>query len=146
MLLETYSTNTTENMICSKALIDDQRRKAREEEERRQIHRNKQRMEMDRFLMELETAAGQILARRRPGLGTSRLTGRNKIRAFPLGNRRDSSGQAAADWCSDQQFPFISGAADWQEERFLISCYGVGGQLGPSVVCPLLCLGRVTLR
>ena len=73
MLLETYSTNTTENMICSKALIDDQRRKAREEEERRQIHRNKQRMEMDRFLMELEPLRVRSWPGAGPGLGTSRL-------------------------------------------------------------------------
>ena len=37
MLLEVYSTNTRENMICSKALIDDQRRKEKERAKKARI-------------------------------------------------------------------------------------------------------------
>lgn len=60
MLLEVYSTNTKENMICSKALIDDQQNKQKEREKTEQITKNQRRMAVDRFLMETEIlSAGQ---------------------------------------------------------------------------------------
>ncbi len=58
MLLETNSTNTTENMICSYALIQDQRRKEKEEARARRNQIRKRRMELDRFLMETEALYG----------------------------------------------------------------------------------------
>lgn len=54
MLLEVYSTNTKENMICSKALIEDQRRKEKERERKRQIAGNVRRMELNRLLVQIE--------------------------------------------------------------------------------------------
>ena len=68
MLLETNSSNTTENMICSKALIDDQRQKEKEAARARRNRIRRQRMELDRFLMDMEKfredqGAGDVLER-----------------------------------------------------------------------------------
>ncbi len=54
MLLETNSTSTKENMICSKALIDDQRRK--EKERLREIQKKKQvqKLELELFVQRFE--------------------------------------------------------------------------------------------
>ncbi len=54
MLLEINSTNTSENMIYSKALIEAERQKEKQEAQERQNWISRQRMELDRFLMETE--------------------------------------------------------------------------------------------
>jgi len=57
MLLETYSTNTTENMICSKSLIEYQRQQEKEAKQQMEVRRKKRQMELSRFLRELEKKA-----------------------------------------------------------------------------------------
>ena len=59
MFLEVYSTNTKENMICSKALIDDQQKKQKEREKNEQITKNQRRMEVDRFLMKTDALTAE---------------------------------------------------------------------------------------
>lgn len=59
MLLEVYSTNTKENMICSKALIDDQRNKQKERERKERITENRRKMDVDRFLIKTEALAAE---------------------------------------------------------------------------------------
>ncbi len=54
MLLEVYSTSTRENMLCSKALIDNQRRIEKEEAKRIRIRKQVLRMELAYFLEERE--------------------------------------------------------------------------------------------
>ncbi|MDO5348362.1 MAG: YdcF family protein [Lachnospiraceae bacterium] len=58
MLLETNSTSTKENMICSKALIDDQRQKEKARLQEIQKKKQVQKMELERFVRRLETGAG----------------------------------------------------------------------------------------
>lgn len=57
MLLETYSTSTTENLICSKSLIEDQRRQEKEAQKKLQERRRIRQMELARFIRELEEKA-----------------------------------------------------------------------------------------
>lgn len=57
MLLESYSTNTKENMICSKALIDAQRKLEKEMQQRARIQEGRRRMELSWFLLKLEEDA-----------------------------------------------------------------------------------------
>jgi uncharacterized SAM-binding protein YcdF (DUF218 family) len=54
MLLEVYSTNTRENMLCSKALIDNQRKIEKEAARQSQIRKQVIRMELAYFLKERE--------------------------------------------------------------------------------------------
>lgn len=54
LLLEMVSTNTKENMICSKVVIDEQRRQEKERIRDAKIRKNKQRLELSRFLMGME--------------------------------------------------------------------------------------------
>lgn len=57
LLLETYSTNTTENMICSKSLIEFQRQQEKEAQKRMEAKRKFRKMELARFLRKLEQEA-----------------------------------------------------------------------------------------
>lgn len=57
MLLEMYSTNTTENMICSKTVIEVQRQREKENLQREQAEENRRRMELSHFLLKLERQA-----------------------------------------------------------------------------------------
>lgn len=60
MLLETNSTSTKENMICSKALIDDQRQKEKERLQEIQKKKQVQKMELERFVRKFEAGAGAV--------------------------------------------------------------------------------------
>lgn len=57
MLLETYSTSTMENLICSKSLIEEQRRQEKETQKKLQEKRMLRQMELARFIRELEGRA-----------------------------------------------------------------------------------------
>ncbi len=126
MHLETNSSNTTENMICSKALIDDQRQKEKEAARARRNRIRRQRMELDRFLMDMEKfredqGAGDVLERPIvPGPVPSAGPGSREPIRIPPSREGDraSSGQAPADRCTDQQLPSVPGDADRKEEWF----------------------------
>ncbi|MDO5417100.1 MAG: YdcF family protein, partial [Lachnospiraceae bacterium] len=63
MLLEMSSTSTKENMICSKALIEDQKRQEKEKAEKEQRKAGERRMELDLFIRKTEKlAAGQSVS------------------------------------------------------------------------------------
>lgn len=54
MLLENYSTNTRENMLCSKTLIEYQREKEKEEKRKAERQKRVRRMRLGHFILELE--------------------------------------------------------------------------------------------
>ncbi len=97
MLLEVYSTNTRENMICSKALIDDQRRKEKERAKKARIREDVLRMELDRFFLEREADREKL------GLAPPRLNMRGPcariepIRLVPKRSPAIASGEILPD-------------------------------------------------